>query len=171
MRNRAWFYAAAIGIAAIAALFFVNIVAVMNRPSDEQQIRAAIEEMRIASIEGRPGGVQQYLSDSFELPEDAPQEGGLFSGPKSKVADAIRKSKVDKLEITNIRVTIDGTNAIATCDVSADFQYMMLPPIAYSAKDIQIEFRKETKRRLFLIPDPQWLVLRFSNVTFSDLNI
>jgi len=169
--RRPWLIAGTMVLVALGVLFAINIVAVANKPSDETQIREALEEMRIASIEGRAGGVQEYLSNSFELPEDAPQEGGLLSGPKAKVADAIRKSKVSTLTLSNITVDISGNTAIAHCNVNAEFQYMMLPPVAYSANDIQIEFRKEPRRRLFVIPDPKWLVLKFSNVRFSDLNL
>lgn len=169
--KKPWWIASIVIVVVLGVLFAVNVVAVMNAPSDEQQIRTALEEMRKASIDGRPGGVQEYLSNSFELPEGAPQDGGLLSGPKAKVADAIRKSKVNYLTLSNITIEISGINAIARCDVDTEFTYMMFPAVTYAAKDIQIEFRKEGSRRLFVIPEPKWRVLRFSNVRFSDLNL
>jgi hypothetical protein len=164
-----WFWPAFIGSFAMMVLIAVNYIAVLNKPADEKQIRDAIEEMRIASIEGRPGGVQEYLSARFELPEGTPETGGLFQSPRAKVADAIRKSDVESLQIENIRIEISGATAVAHCDVSAKFQYLTFPPVDYAANDIQIDFRKETVRRLFIIPESKWLVVGFSNVRFSDL--
>lgn len=168
MRNKPpWLWAAAIGGAAILVLIIVNVIAVTQKPSDKEQILAAIEEMRQASIDGREGGFLEHLSQSFELPGDWP--GRAARTARNTVAKAIADAKVRSLEVNNIRVDIAQDTAVATCDVSTTFSYLTFPEVSLNFKDVQIEFRREIRKRLFVVPDPTWLVVSFSNVTPEDL--
>jgi hypothetical protein len=163
MKRPPWVWASLAIAIGVAVLLIVNLVAVAMAPSDETQIRAAIETLRVASIEGKSGGVQQYLSDAFQLPEGISAEGGFLSSPKAEVAKFIRQAKVNKLDVTVRKISINGAEAYAMCDISFDLAYLT-QQFSQTIGAVRIEFRKEPRRRLLLIPDSKWMVLRFGNI-------
>jgi len=159
-------------LAAVAmfALLVVNFVAVRSKPDDEAQIRAAIEEMRVASLENKPGGVQKYLSESFELPEGVVSGEGMFDNPKAQVATFIRKANFSELKIGDIKVQITQGAAIATVHASGSLSYPPLPnEFSFDFPEMQIEFKREMRKRLLVIDDPTWSVVRVFGVRLEDI--
>lgn len=151
-------------------LLLVNFVAVRTKPDDEAQIRAAIEEMRVASLENKPGGVQKYLSESFELPEGVASGDGMFDSPKAKVATFVRKANFSELAISDVKIEVTGDAAIATVRASGSLSYPPLPTdFSFDFPEMQIEFKREMRNRLLLISDPTWSVVRVFGVRLQDI--
>lgn len=151
-------------------LVVINAIDVSRKGSDEEQIRKAVEEMRQASLDGRDGGVLEYLSKYFELPGGLGTAPSPFASDKGKVADFIRKANIDSL--TMATESVDIRDGIALANTPA-FGSLSLPPLLngyeFNFPDMQIEFRKESRRRLLIVPDPTWAVIRVHGVSTSNI--
>jgi hypothetical protein len=171
MVKRALFF----GIATLAlfygVLIIVNVVDVSRKPSDEEQIRAAVAEMRDASLEGRDGGVLEYISDSFELPQGMGSPESPFNTGRDQVARFIRNAKVSSLEFNTRSVDIQGRTGFANVTAVGSLSYEpFFNNFEFRFPDMQIEFRKETRRRLLLVPDPTWAVVRVHGISAEAAN-
>ncbi|MGI8924572.1 MAG: hypothetical protein ACR2HJ_11155 [Fimbriimonadales bacterium] len=165
-----WLIALVLAALALFILLLVNFVAVRSKPDDEAQIRAAIEEMRVASLENKPGGVQKYLSESFELPEGVASGDGMFDNPKARVATFIRRANFSELTISDVKIQVAGGAAIATVHASGSLSYPPLPTdFSFDFPEMQIEFKREMRNRLLLISDPTWSVVRVFGVRLEDI--
>lgn len=159
MRNRPpWLMPVLIAMGALLIVIVVNLVAIAGKPSDESQIRQAIETMRQASLKNQAGGVQEHLSRDIELPAGINQ---------SQITQFIRKANIGKLEIKINAIEISGLSAVARCDVSTTLSYLGFT-LDQTFTDMQIEFHKETSRRLLILPDSSWRVTKFSNVKIEQ---
>lgn len=147
------FWALIVGGICILLVLAVNVVLILMKPSDETQIRDAIEEMRIASLEHRAGGVLEKLSDQFQLPEPYSED---VPNPRFEVSRFIRESKITKLQIKVNSVEISGDSAIVKCRLSTDLNFRGIH-FTYDGP-AELEFQRETRRRLFIIPESVWLV-------------
>ncbi|MCH8273443.1 MAG: hypothetical protein IH851_01470 [Armatimonadetes bacterium] len=158
MRDKpASFWVVVVGIAAVFLLVGFNVVAVMIKPGDDEQLRRAMEEMRQASLDGKPGGVLQRLSESFEL-RTAPDE--IAQNPRSMIARFIRDADISELTFSDITTEVEGDTAIVRCNLKTDLTYQ-----GYSWRmdsPIAVEFRREVERRLFVIPEGKWKVVEVS---------
>lgn len=164
-----WLWAAVFAGVGLLALVIVNIVAVMNKPDDETQILTALEEMRVASIEGRPGGVLEYISDSIQLPVGT-EDQWFGRSPKAEIARFLRQADIRSVEIKDPKVELYGELAQVTCSVSADLSYPMFGDASLSFDNVVIEFRRERSRRLFVVPDSTWRVVRFQPVSLPRVD-
>lgn len=158
------------GACALALLYGIlvlaNVVDVSRKPSDEEQIRKAVVEMRQASLEGRDGGVMEYLSDSFELPAGMGSAEGPFNRGRDQVARFIKNAKVSSLEMTTTSVDVQGGTAFANVNAVGTLSYEpFFSNFEFSFPDMQIEFRKETRKRLLVVPDPTWAVVRVHGIS------
>jgi hypothetical protein len=168
-RLPAWVVVAIFALAAMVVLIVVNVISVAMKPGDEAQIRQAIAEMRQASLESRPGGVQEYLSESFEMPEDVPP-GSPFENARGRVGSFIRRARFEELEISDIRVEISGKAAVAFIHAKGSLSYPPVPAaFSFDIPDLQVDFRKETHTRIFVVPDPSWVVVKVSGITAADI--
>jgi len=165
----AWLWACVIGLLGMLALMLINLVAVLQKPSDEDQIRIALEEMRQASLAGKPGGVLHYISDSIELPALSPEQELYATTAKRQIARFLREAKITRLEFRDVQVRVEGATALVECAIEADLSYPAVGDISPRFPKVFIEFRREQGRRLFLIPDPVWRVVRFQPIQLSDV--
>ncbi|MDQ2985384.1 MAG: hypothetical protein M3R13_01525 [Armatimonadota bacterium] len=171
MVKRAVFF----GLTALALVYgllvLVNAIDVSRKPSDEEQIRAAVEEMRQASLEGRDGGVIEYLSDAFELPAGMGAPAGPFNSGRDQVAKFIKNAKVETLEMKTDSVAINGASALANVVTAGTLSYQpFFDSYEFGFPDMQIEFRKETRKRLLIVPDPTWAVIRVHGISAEGFN-
>jgi hypothetical protein len=163
------------GVCALALLYgiliLVNVVDVSRKPSDEDQIRAAVAEMRDASLEGRDGGVLEYISDSFVLPEGMGSPESPFNTGRDQVGRFIKNATVSSLEMTTGSVDVQGSSAVANVSAIGTLSYEpFLSNYEFSFNDMQIEFRKESRKRLLLVPDPTWVVVRVHGISADGLS-
>lgn len=164
-----WMWAALFACVALLVLVVINIVAVMNKPNDETQILQALEEMRVASVEGRPGGVLEYISDSIELPTQ-PEDQWMGRSPKAQIARFLRQADIRSVEISDTKVELHGELAQVACSVRADLTYPAFGDVPIAFDRVVIEFRREASRRLFVVPDSTWRVVRFQPVSLPSVD-
>ena len=163
------------GICALALLYgiliLINVVDVSRKPSDEEQIRAAVAEMREASLDGRDGGVLEYISDSFELPVGLGTPEGPFNSGRDQVAKFIKNATVSSLQFDVKSVDIQGGIAFANVEAVGTLAYEpFISNYEFSFPDMQIEFKKEARKRLMVVPDPTWAVVRVHGISADDVN-
>lgn len=164
-----WAWAVLFACLGLLVLVVINIIAVMNKPDDKAQILQALEAMRIASLEGRPGGVLEYISDSVELP-DQPENQWYGNSPKAQIARFLRQAEIRSIEISNTKVELYGDLAQVTCSVRADLYYPAFGDMPISFNNVVIEFRRESSRRLLVVPDSTWRVVRFQPVSLPSID-
>lgn len=151
----AWVWILLVGGLALLGLIVVNVVGVfLERRSDEEQIRMALEEMRRASLEGRPGGVLEWVSRSFQTPIAGEWD---YRSPRQALADALRRSDVEALTVENVQVEVMGDSARVRCEVRARISYIQ-QEVMFSGP-LELEFRREVHRRLLVIPERRWMVV------------
>lgn len=160
------FYIVVIAAAFLAIVVGGNIVGVLMKPGDEAQIREAIETMREASLKGRPGGVLEYLSDSFQSEWTEGDYDG-FVNPKAEVARFLRQARVTRIQLSDLAIKIDGDKAQVTCSMDADFEVAAMKS-SYQGP-LQLMMKKEPTKRLFIIPDPTWKVTYAGGVDMDSL--
>ena len=166
MVKRVLFFGACALALLYGILILVNVVDVSRKPSDEDQIRTAVDEMRKASLEGRDGGVLEYLSDAFELPVGMGSPESPFNSGRDQVARFIKNAKVSTLEMTTKSVDVQDGTAFANVQAMGTLSYEpFFSSYEFSFPDMQIEFRKETRRRLLVVPDPTWAVVRVHGIS------
>lgn len=160
------FYIFVIAAAFLAIVIGGNVVGVMMKPGDEAQIREAIETMREASLAGRPGGVLEYLSDSFQSEwTEGDFEG--FVNPKAEVGRFLRQARVTRIQLSDLEIQVEGDKAQVTCSMDADFE---LASMKNSYKGpLQLVMKREPTKRLFIIPDPTWKVTYAGGVDMESL--
>ena len=150
MRN--WIIASsAVVLAGLTVLFIVTA------PSDEDLIRAALEESVQASRDGRAGGVLGHLSPSLTF-------NGMPVASRAEIADFVRKSRPD-VELGPVEPVIEGNVATVVTSVRINVSFL-----GYSADQklsgVQIRLARETGVRWLLFPGTKW---RISEVTVPDL--
>ncbi len=151
----AWMWILLVAGLAILVLFGVNGIAVLwGKGTDEEQIRKALEEMRVASLEGKPGGVLEWVSRSFQSP--IADEWGYRSG-RQALAEALRQSDVESLEVEGVEVEVSGGVARVRCEVRAKVSYRQ-QEVTFNGP-LELEFRREVHRRLWVIPEEKWMVV------------
>lgn len=147
-------------------LVVVNAIDVSRKGSDQDQIRRAVEEMRQASLDGREGGVLKYISNAFRLDDEFSGTPNPFSSDKTRVADFIRNATVDSLQMNVESVDIQDGLALANVPVSGKLSFPpLLNGFEFNFPDMQIEFRKENRKRLLIVPDPTWAVIRVHGIS------
>jgi hypothetical protein len=170
MVKRAVFFGVCAAALLYGILVIVNVIDVSRKPSDEEQIRNAVKQMKEASLAGRDGGVLEYLSDSFELPAGMGSPDSPFNSGRDQVGRFIKNATVSSLEMTTDNVDIQGPSAYARVDAIGTLSYEpFLRDFEFNFPDMQIEFRKETRKRLFVVPDPTWAVVRVHGISADGM--
>ncbi|MCL6624665.1 MAG: hypothetical protein K6T17_08645 [Fimbriimonadales bacterium] len=156
MRDKpAWVWILLVAGIAVLGLLMINLVVVLwDRRPDEERIRAVLESMRQASLEGKPGGVLEWVSQSFQTPIGDLEE---YRSPRAALADALRRSDVESLTLKGVEVEVAGDAARVRCEVDARISYMGRE-ITFNGP-LELEFRREIHRRLWVIPEGRWMVV------------
>ncbi len=159
-----WGYAVGFVIFGIVVILIVNVIQVAMKPDPTEQMHAAVLEMREASLKGQAGGVLEHMSRSFRLP--APYDEAA-SNQLAEFSRWIRQAQIERLEITDLRPEVRGETGIVTAHVNA----AVGSPFPFSFNGpVEIRFRKEVHRRLFVIPEEKWLVESFGDIDMANLN-
>lgn len=144
-------------LALVGGVFVVR--GLLAQPADKQLIEAALEEAALASREGRPGGVFDYLSRSLQVNE-------IEVGTGRNVADYIRNAK-PRVEFINPVIEILGDDARVVSDVTVQ-AFPMPQPVRVAGVTVQLA--KETKMHWLVFPGKQWRIVRIDapNANLSD---
>ncbi len=135
-------------LAAVAVLvvFFGGAFAsgLFGGQSDEQMIKAALDEAVLASKEGRPGGVLEFISQRFAV------NGMKYgTGDISKTIKDLRPN----VEIENPTPNITGNSATIVSPVRLA---VSLPPIGTTLSEVTITFAKENGTKWLIFPVKKW---------------
>lgn len=114
-------------------------------PSDADQIRTALRESIKASKEGRPGGVIEYLSDSFTV-------NGQSYGNTAQIAQTIRQYKPD--------VTVESDDPVVVGDVATITTPVTLEQslmhVSLKVSSVTFTFHREAGTSWLIIPTKRW---------------
>ncbi len=113
-------------------------------PSDKEQIQKALDEAILASKEGRPGGVVEYISAKFQV-NDA-QYG------TRDIAKAVKDLR-PTVEIANREPSIAGNIASITSSVKLS---VSLPPVNVNLQNVKMSFERENSRKWLIFPSKTW---------------
>lgn len=131
--------------------------ALLFGPSDRQLIDAAVKESVLASREGRPGGVLEYLSNSFTLNSE--------SGLDRKEISRFIKSGKPEVVIRNPEPVISGETAEIVTPVHVKFDYLAFKYDQEIPK-VVIQLQKESATKWLVIPTKTWKIV---SVTAPDI--
>lgn len=115
-------------------------------PSDETLIKKALDDALVASREGRPGGVLDFLGDSFKVNSTA--IGGR------QVSDFIRNQKPDiQIDYRRPQFGVDTARMSSSARIKISI-------IGFdqdvTLKDITLDFKKEDSTDFLLLPVKKW---------------
>lgn len=145
----------AIGIG-IAVVAIAMLAVPWNRPSDEVQIRAAIDEAINAGKEGRSGVVLDFLTSRFEING----ESLINRGELSKMIGLMRPDVT--LEGQNL--SIAGNNAEMVADFRIRSESAQFP-MDTKVTGAKLEFSREPYMRWLVFPDSKW---RLNRITMDE---
>ena len=133
----------------IGGLFVLSV----DRRSDEEMIIQALNDSIEASMEGRPGGVLDFLSDKLRV-------SGYDNIPKAQIAKIIRDNK-PQVTVKNQTVTIlpDGETAeiVSDVQVKADIKEIVFSyNLDRTLKGARMVFKKESGRKYLIFPVKVW---------------
>jgi hypothetical protein len=141
----------ALFILGIGIAFFVAAgFGMFGRPSDEEQIREALDRSIQASREGRPGGVLEHLSVNFKINEEEYRQ--------RDIARMIREFK-PRIEVREAQPVVHDTEAFLTAPVTLS---VPIPALQMDLSEVNFRFEKEPARKWLIFPSTQW---RLTQVT------
>lgn len=137
------------GIAALLVLVVVIVGSgILGGPSDKELIQTALKESIAASREGRPGGVLEYLSNSFSVNDEK-------FGTRD-ISRTIKEMKPD-VELETTDPIIAGESATITSPVKLS---MSIPPVSYTVSQVTLAFTKESATKWLIFPTKKWRLTR-----------
>lgn len=113
------------------------------QPSDQEQITEAMNNAVKASREGRPGGVVEYLADSFEV-------NNTKYDVSRQVADAIQKYHPD-IELSTTQAKVNGDSATVSTDVK-----LRILSKSISIPDVTFKLHKDVETKWLVLPTKSW---------------
>ncbi|HRF58746.1 MAG TPA: hypothetical protein PLH94_02395 [Fimbriimonadaceae bacterium] len=119
-------------------------------PSDRQLIDQAIQESIQASRDGRPGGVLEYLSQSFKLNDQDP-------GSRRNIAQFIKQSKPE-VTLAAHEPVIEGDMASIVTDAQVNVDYLGMK-MDGTLQGVRIVLQKEQGTKWLVFPDKQWRIV------------
>lgn len=144
-------------IVAVAALLLL-LRSVLFGPSDKELIRDAVKESVEASREGRPGGVLEYLSNSFTFnDQEAPN--------RREIGKWIRQGKPEVV-LRNSEPVISGETAEIVTPVHVKFDYLAFK-FDQEIPNVRITLQKEAGTKWLIVPTKKW---RIVSVTAPDVS-
>ena len=138
-------------IAIVVAIVLLAVrvgVTLIQQPSDQAQIEAALAESIKASKEGRPGGVLDKLSNRL-LVNDMET-----SGNRSQIADYIKQNRPD-VYVKQKRATITGDRAEIVSPVDIELN-VLGQTRTLNLDEVKLIFRKEDDHLYLVIPTQRW---------------
>lgn len=158
-----WAVASLVAAVAILIIVAVNVVQILAKPGASEQMRLAVNEMKEATLTGKPGGFLEHMSRSLKLP---PPYDAMVSNPHAELSRWIRQAEIERLEVTDVKPEVYGTSGV----VHANVDLVVSSPFTFSYNGpVEINFRKEVHKRLFVIPEEKWLVESFGPVDPSSI--
>lgn len=119
-------------------------------PSDETLIRKALDEAIVASREGRPGGVMDFISDRFQVNSEMPGS--------RQVANFIKQSHPD-ITVGKAPPVISGDKATLLAPVEAKIT-VFGHDIDEKMDHVSLVFQREQGREWLLIPVKKWRLVQ-----------
>ena len=78
----------------------------------------------------------------------------------------MKNATIETLTMKTESVKVQDNLAIADVPASGTISYEpFFSSFEFNFPDMQIEFRKEIRRRLLIVPDPTWAVVRVNGVS------
>lgn len=135
----------------VAALVVGRIaIGLINQPDDKTLIMKALKEAQVASKEGKPGGVLDFLSSDLTVNQSE------AAGAKRNIADYIKKMKPD-VEFQDSEPQILGESA--RLDTAAKVTIGILTMTkSFDLPSTVIRFEKEESREWLIIPKKTWKI-------------
>ncbi len=134
------------GLAIVALILRMTLFG----PSDRTLIDQALAESIQAGKEGRPGGVLEYLSQSFTFNSDQIVD-------RRQVADFIRKAKPE-VTLGTIDPEIKGDRAEVTTSAHVKVSGLGMS-IDRQIPKVTIELKRESAVKWLVFPSSQWRVV------------
>lgn len=128
-------------------------------PDDRELIHEALAESIVASREGKPGGVLEYLSRDLTF-NDEPVQGN------AEISRVISMSRPD-VRVINAEPEIFGDRAQIVSPVEIK---LSIPGVGVNQRleRVIITFSKEPGTRWLVLPYPKW---RISGVSTGDIDV
>ncbi|HWD41121.1 MAG TPA: hypothetical protein VG944_19895 [Fimbriimonas sp.] len=150
-------------VGVLAILVAVRIgLSMASRPSDQEQIRKALDDSIKASKEGRPGGVMDLMSNHLTYNEQD------TSSAMGQVAQVIKKQRPD-VTVDDETASISGDNAQITSPVDLTLEFLGQKR-TFHIKDVVLKFHKEPATEWLVIPTTQWKLVEVQAPSFSPDN-
>lgn len=158
---------------AIAALILALGSVWLFQPSDEELIRQALDESVAAGREGRPGGVLEYLSESFQINTLEP----------IRRIDIARVVRLNRPNVTlgswEPRIAGDLAVVQTVADVELGgteegggaLDVLKLPKTQFRLDAVTIRLRRETDRRWLIVPVKKWRVISVTAPGFDPYSL
>lgn len=140
----------AIGGLVVALIAVLVLRSTLFGPSDKQLIDTAIKESIQASREGRPGGVLEFLSQSFTINEQEP-------GSRRNIAQFIKQSKPE-VSLAAYEPVIQGDSATIVTDATVNIDYVGMK-MDGTLSNVRIVLQKEQGTKWLVLPDKQWRIV------------
>lgn len=141
----------AVIVGLVVALIAVLVLrSTLFGPNDRQLIDSAIQESIQASRDGRPGGVLEYLSQSFRINDQDP-------GSRRNIAQFIKQSKPE-VKLSTYEPVIDGNTASIVTDAAVNIDYLGMK-MDGTLKNVKIVLQKEQGTKWLVLPDRQWRIV------------
>ncbi len=149
-------WAIAVGIIAIL-LLGVRMV-MFSGVSDHELIRQTIDEALAAGRDGRPGGVLEQLSQTFQFNDEAAWD-------KRQLAQVIRTSRPE-ITLYNREPVIRDDTATVVTRARVRGQALGMP-INFDIPSVTIQLRRGTQMRYWIVPMKKWRIVSISAPGFS----
>ncbi len=143
--NKAAFWSIA-AIAVVVLLAYKYAALNIFGPNDEQKIRASLDQMIVATKEGRPGGVFDFLGSQFKINSEQPTGG--------QIANFIKDSHPD-VKVPETKPFITGDTARVTASVSVKGSYLGFS-LDRSFNNVSFVFQREDAHDWLVVPYKKW---------------
>jgi hypothetical protein len=140
-----------VAVLAVVFLGLAYAAGVFGAGSDRDQIQNALDEAILASKEGRPGGVLDYLSRNFKVNEEQFRQ--------RDIARTIREMK-PSITLANREPEIQGGQASITTNVQ-----LSVLTFKVEVPEVTLKFEKEQTTKFLIFPVKDW---KLTNVTLPD---
>lgn len=117
-------------------------------PSDEELIKQALDDAILASKEGRPGGVLEFISQKFTVNDEQYADRDI-----AKTIKDLRPN----VEVENPTPTIQGDRATIVSPVRLS---VTLPPVGTKLSQVTIKFERESGFKWLVIPTKKWRMVQ-----------
>ena len=149
-----------IGIASavlLIALASIRMGLFSRGPTDQEAIKAALDDATQAAKEGRAGPVLDFISTQLEY-------NGVAEINRSQIAKVVKESHPE-VTIEKPDAAVSGDSATIVTPVHVKGQILGGSPIEQDFKNVTLIFRREDTLRWLIFPGKTW---RLSKVSAPD---